>query len=805
MTKKLGVEVTSRYSFEEVLPEHLRERARCLRESEDSGGEFVLYWMQTAMRVDENPALDVARYLAVAHKLPLLVYQGLSAKHPYASDRHHTFILQGAADVQQACRAQGISYACAIERTGDELKQLLQRAAVVVVEDMPTDPSRLFRRAALRASSCSMLAVDTACVAPMQLVGQAYERAFEFRDATRKIYKERLKREWPADAPQPQAFELSQLAFDAIHFAETSISDLVARCDIDHLVAPVMDTPGGSLAGYARWEEFRANRLRRYADDRNDALKDASSRMSAYLHYGMVSPLRIAREAAGTPGPGAEKYLDELLIWRELAYCFCQFRSDHDRFTALPLWAQQTLEQHRSDRRTSQYTWEELSRGATLDAFWNAAQRSLLVHGELHNNVRMTWGKALLTWCDDAPTALTRLIDLNHRYALDGRDPASFGGILWCLGQFDRPFQPEQSIYGTVRPRPTWEHAKRLDVKAYARHTSRPRRARQLRIAVIGAGLAGAIAARTLEDQGELVEIFEKSERPSGRMSTRRSLQGEFDHGAQYFTCRDRTFQRYVDSWIEAGAVAVWTSPIAVMQDGRLQGYSSARRYVAVPHMNELGKRITRLMNVRYGARIESIDRDSSGYHLVDSAQVRSGPYDRVVAALPAPQVANLLRDEAAMVEQLQSHKFHPCWAVMVSLAEPLDVEFGGAFINSGNISWIARNQTKPGRSGSGESIVLHATPQWTLAHLESDPSQVAEQLINELPVALGLPGPVVATESMAHRWMYARPESTQPLAERCVFNSDRTLIACGDWASGSRVEGAFLSGAAAAGVLARQ
>lgn len=803
MTENLGVEVTSRRKFDEVLPEYLNERTRSMREAEHSSGEFVLYWMQTAMRVDENPALDVARHLAVQYDLPLLVYQGLSAKYQFASDRHHTFILQGAADVQQACLADGISYACAVERAGDELKQLLKRAACVVVEDMPTDPSRLFRRAALRASSCTMLAVDTACVAPMQLVGHAYERAFEFRNATRKIYKERLKREWPADVPRPRAFDLSQLGCEAVNFAEVSIADVVASCDIDHLVAPVLDTLGGSNAGIARWDEFKKTKIARYADDRNDALRDASSRLSAYLHYGMVSPLRIAREAANTPGAGAEKYLDELLIWRELAYCFCRFRSDHDRFTALPSWAQQTLEQHRSDRRTSQYTWEELSRGATLDAFWNAAQRSLLLHGELHNNVRMTWGKAVLAWCEDPRIALLRLIDLNHRYALDGRDPSSFGGILWCLGQFDRPFQPEQPIYGTVRARPTWEHAKRLDVKAYARHTSRPRRGQQLRVAVIGAGLSGAIAARTLEDQGERVEIFEKSERPSGRMSTRRTLQGEFDHGAQYFTCRNRTLQRYVDSWIEAGAAAEWSDPIAVFKDGQLQSYSHERRYVATPHMNELGKRLTRLMTVQYGVRIQAVEHSQAGWMLKDNEQRRFGPYDRVVTALPAPQAADLLVCEPDLAEKLKTQQFHACWAVMATLAEPLSVDFGGAFINSGNISWMARNQTKPGRSGIGESLVLHATPEWTAAHFESDKAQVADELLQEFWPALGLPSSFEVISCDAHRWMYARPVLQSPLPYRCLFNADRTLIACGDWASGGRVEGAFMSGAAAVGIAA--
>ena len=103
------------------------------------------------------------------------------------------------------------------------------------------------------------------------------------------------------------------------------------------------------------------------------------------------------------------------------------------------------------------YSWETLARGRTGDRLWDVARRSLLIHGELHNNVRMTWGKARLNWTSDAQSALAMMIDLNHRYALDGQDPASFGGILWCLGQFDRPFPPARPILGIVRDRSTAE------------------------------------------------------------------------------------------------------------------------------------------------------------------------------------------------------------------------------------------------------------------------------------------------------------------------------------------------------------
>jgi deoxyribodipyrimidine photolyase len=104
-------------------------------------------------------------------------------------------------------------------------------------------------------------------------------------------------------------------------------------------------------------------------------------------------------------------------------------------------------------------------RGATGNQLWDLAQRSLLVHGELHNNVRMTWGKAIPAWTASPEAAVATLLDLNNRTALDGADPASYAGLLWCLGLFDRAFQPEIPVLGAVRPRILEEHAARLDVE----------------------------------------------------------------------------------------------------------------------------------------------------------------------------------------------------------------------------------------------------------------------------------------------------------------------------------------------------
>ncbi len=503
------------------LPEHLAERTRPLNQhSCDPIGRYILYWMRTACRGHENPALDVALSAGDQLGCPTLVYQGLSENYPYASDRHHTFVMEGARDVQRELAELGIGYVFHLERPGHRgphLVTLAKKAALVITEDMPVSPLRDWTSKLAEAVDTPLWCVDTACIVPMRLTERACERAFEFRRATEPLRAARLSRPWkdaPANGP---AFVPEDLPFEPIDLETASIPDLVAACEIDHAVGPVPHTPGGSVAGYRRWETFRDQRLKRYARDRNDALRsDAVSRMSAYLHHGQVSPFRLAREAAALGGEGAAKFLDELLVWRELSYTWCFHRSDHDQITALPAWALETLDAHRNDVRPARLSWETLARGRTGDALWDAAQASLLIHGELHNNVRMTWGKALLHWTEGPEQCWERLVDLNHRYALDGRDPNSYGGLMWCLGLFDRPFEPPRPILGSVRSRPLSTHAKRLDVAAYGNHTGRPAISMPPRIAVVGAGVAGLTCARTLTDHGLDVRVFDKGRRPGG-------------------------------------------------------------------------------------------------------------------------------------------------------------------------------------------------------------------------------------------------------------------------------------------------
>ncbi len=786
-----------------LLPAHLAERTRVVSDTRRGrSGSFILYWMHHAVRGHENPALNTAVWLGNEWGLPVLVYQGLGGRHRYNSDRHHTFIMEGARDVQRELSDRGVAYAFHLARkpqTAGPLRTLAEEAALVITEDFPAPPFPRWIRSLSDSAGAGVWAVNAHCIVPMQCLGKPFARAFQFRDETKEEFARRVSREWSEVAPELGAFD-GDLGFEQINFDGLSIADIVAECDIDHSVGPVPHTPGGSVAGYHRWKQFRKHGLKAYARLRNDAAvvpPKGVSRLSPYLHHGHVSPFRIAREASADDSDGARKFLDELLIWRELAHNFCFYNGSIESLDALPEWARQTLADHASDERDAVYSWERLARGETGDELWDAAQKSLLIHGELHNNVRMTWGKALLRWTSGPEETLRLMIDLNHRYALDGCDPNSYGGLLWCLGLFDRPFTPELPIYGNVRPRSTEQHVRRLDMAAYTARVTRPARSDNPSVAVIGAGVAGLTAARTLADHGLNVHVFDKGRSSGGRISTRRTGDVSFDHGAQYVTARDERFARYVDSWMQDGLVQPWKGLIGVAKNGQVHAKDTETiRFVGVPGMSTLAEHLSRRLNVTQKTRVDKVDRIEDRWHLSDDSGSDLGQYDVLLVATPPIQAVPFLKSAPSLADKVAAVNMEPCWAVMVAFDKPLDLPYDGVFLHDSPLSWAARNSSKPGR-GSAECWVLHGSPAWSRASIESDESRVVDDLLAALYETTGI-RTVEPESARAHRWRYALAEN--PLDVGCLWDGDLQLGVCGDWCAGSRVEGAFLSGMAAAG-----
>jgi len=149
-------------------------------------------------------------------------------------------------------------------------------------------------------------------------------------------------------------------------------------------------------------------------------------------------------------------------------------RKDYDEFESLPAWALKTLQQHARDERSHVYTFKKFERAETHDSLWNAAQTQLLREGRIHNYLRMLWGKKIIEWTGTAEKALEIMVELNNKYALDGRDPNSYSGIFWCLGRYDRPWGPERPVFGTVRYMSSENTARKFNVRDYIRKYSSP-------------------------------------------------------------------------------------------------------------------------------------------------------------------------------------------------------------------------------------------------------------------------------------------------------------------------------------------
>lgn len=311
-------------------------------------------------------------------------------------------------------------------------------------------------------------------------------------------------------------------------------------------------------------------------------------------------------------------------------------------------------------------------------------------------------------------------------------------------------------------------------------------------VAVIGAGLAGLTAARLLSERGYPVTVFDKGRGPGGRTTTRREGDYSFDHGCQYLTVRDERFQRYMEAWAEQGVVSPWRMRLANCQQGQITLLQDdTPRWVGVPGMNAIAKRLAEGLDVELGVRIGAVRQEAGQWALVSEQPLADETYEIVVVATPPDQAVPLLAQSANLQASAAMVRMQPCWAVMVAFDYDLDLGFDAAFLRGGPAVWACNNGSKPGRPGP-ECWVLHASPAWSREHLEWTPEQVVEPLVEAFFQATGCKR-VAPSFARAHRWRYAAPEN--PLAQGCLFEAERGLAACGDWCVGARAEGAFLSG----------
>ena len=333
-------------------------------------------------------------------------------------------------------------------------------------------------------------------------------------------------------------------------------------------------------------------------------------------------------------------------------------------------------------------------------------------------------------------------------------------------------------------------------------------------IAVVGAGIAGITCARTLMQAGHRVTVFEKSRGVGGRMATRRTEFGSFDHGAQYFTVRDERFEEALAT--ASGLVRPWSaSTVRVLdENGRVVAASLPAReshWVATPGMNALVRQWSeplleagQLMLQTRVTRIEADKLQPERWQLQTEGPGTQNPvhsgFDAVVLALPSVQAHELLLDSQqadALRESLAGVTVAPCWSLMLAFPQAVQTartslgpQWNVARSTHHRIAWLARESSKPGR-GPVERWTVQASPAWSQRHLDDGDERVKAKLLRAFAEVTGIRAE--PPHAAVHRWLYA--QTVKPLGKTHAWDAQSRIGACGDWCLGHRVEDGFVSG----------
>ena len=336
-------------------------------------------------------------------------------------------------------------------------------------------------------------------------------------------------------------------------------------------------------------------------------------------------------------------------------------------------------------------------------------------------------------------------------------------------------------------------------------------------IAIIGAGMAGVVCARTLQQAGHRVELFEKSHRAGGRMATRQTEFGSFDHGAQYFTVRDKRFALGLTT--ATGLYKPWSANTVRVLDelGRMAAAGLPAReshWVPVPGMNALlaywSQPLAQSKTLHTETRVTRLEADAlqpKRWQLRTDGTEGSyrvfSNFDHVLLAIPSVQAHELLLNskQTEIAKKLEKVQVAPCWTLMLAFPQAmqpglmaLGPQWNAARSTHHRIAWLARESSKPGREPI-ERWTIQASAAWSQEHLEDDAPRVLGKLQKAFSEVTGIRAQ--PTYAAVHRWRYAQTQ--QALGTSHLWDRTQGLGICGDWCIGHRVEDAFLSGLALA------
>ena len=425
-----------------------KERIKLLNNKEvDKNGEYVLYWMQASQRVENNHALYFAIEQANILKKPIVVIFGIFGDYPEANKRHFYFMLEGLKETKEQLENLGINFYVLIS---EPLKAALifeKDCSLIVVDKGYLRHQRIWRKELGEKSSKKCYEVESDLIVPVEVCSDKEE--YSAATIRKKIWKNIEKFDkLPVleEIINKQKLSITNIQIENLE----NIDDIIDKMRLNNEITKGIFI-GGRKNAQKKLSEFLEKKIMKYGDNASDPSLNYLSELSPYIHFGQISTLEIYNAVRNIKGEGVEKFIEELVVRRELAYNFVYYNVNYDNYNYVTYsWAYDTLNKHLDDERKYIYKIEDFENGKTHDKYWNSAQLEMVYTGKMHGYMRMYWAKKILEWSKNPEEAYKITIYLNNKYFIDGRDANGYAGVAWCYGKHDRAWS-ERDIFGKIR------------------------------------------------------------------------------------------------------------------------------------------------------------------------------------------------------------------------------------------------------------------------------------------------------------------------------------------------------------------
>lgn len=421
----------------------------------------VVYWMSRDQRVEDNWALLYA--MDVAHSMDerLIVTFCLVPEYMGATWRQYAFMIRGLKEIRLDLLRLGIGFELLLGQPWIELPSFLHENNVSsLITDFDSVRIKIeWKKKVIGGTNVPTYEVDAHNIVPCWAVaGRKIETLENYRAKLMPLMEE-FDTEFPDLIPMDVRSDHSEVDWDR------TIGSLL----IDRSVPEVDWLIPGEKAAHEVLRTFCRNKLSDYPQNSMNPLMDGQSNLSPYLHFGQLSAQRVALsvKASDVPDDVRSKFLDNLIVKREIADNFCLHNPNYDTFGGFPEWARRSIDEHRSDPREHVYTMEQFEKGETHDPLWNAAQIEMVKRGKMHGSLRPYWASKILEWSRNPEVAYDTALRLNDRYQLDGRDASGYSGIAMVIGGlYDRPWK-SKDVMGKVKKLTYTGQRMRFDVHGY--------------------------------------------------------------------------------------------------------------------------------------------------------------------------------------------------------------------------------------------------------------------------------------------------------------------------------------------------